>query len=134
MLMPSIFHGMDDFFDDNFNFPVLERSMKTDIKDLENSYELSVELPGYTKEEMNVELKNGSLIVSAEKTKNNDEKDEEGKYIRRERYFGKCQRSFYVGRDIKQEDIQAEFKDGILHINVPKKEEAKEEQKLIEIK
>ena len=142
MNMPSIFgenFGLD-LFDDFFPYRRLrsipeKTPMKTDIKDLGDSYQLDMELPGFSKDDIQVELKDGNLTVTAEKDTSNDEKDEEGKYIRRERYMGKYQRSFFVGKHISQEDIRASFKDGILDISFPK-EEAKpriEEKKLIEI-
>ena len=142
MLMPSIFgdkFGVD-LFDDFFPYRKLhtipdQTPIKTDIKDLGDHYELEMDLPGFGKDDIQAELKEGYLTVSAEKNTSNDEKDEEGRYIRRERYSGKYQRSFFVGKHVTQEDIQASFKDGVLGISFPK-EEAKprvEEKKLIEI-
>ena len=97
--------------------------MKTDIKELEGGYELEMDLPGFTKDEITAELKDGYLTVSATKGLDKDEQEKEtGKYIRRERYAGACQRSFYVGEDITEQDIKAEFKHGILKLFVPKKE------------
>ena len=99
--------------------------MKTDIKELEGGYELEIDLPGFTKDEVTAELKDGYLTVSATKGLDKDEQEKEtGKYIRRERYAGACQRSFYVGEDITEQDIKAEFKHGILKLFVPKKEAA----------
>lgn len=130
MLMPSIFgeNLIDDFFND-FARPVARYTnatncmMKTDIKETESSYELDIDLPGYKKEDIKAELKDGYMTISAQSSKNKDEKDENGKYIRRERYYGNCSRSFYVGEEITQEDIKAKFEDGILKVTVPKKEE-----------
>ncbi len=145
MLMPSIFEEnlFDNFFGevrDNFMKPYSEYSkvngmMQTDIKEKEDGYEIKMNLPGFTKEDVKGELKDGYLIVSANTSKNKEEKDENGRYIRRERYSGSCQRSFYVGDEVKQEDIQAAFKDGILTFQVPKKEAKKavEERKYIAI-
>ena len=97
--------------------------MKTDIKELEGGYELEMDLPGFTKDEITAELKDGYLTISASKGLDKDEQEKEtGKYIRRERYAGACQRSFYVGEDITEQDIKAEFKHGILKLFVPKKE------------
>ena len=97
--------------------------MKTDIKELDNGYELEIDLPGFKKDEVQVELKDGYLVVSAEKGLDEDEKDKKsGKYLRRERYAGSCQRSFYVGKDITEEDIKAQFQHGMLTLFVPKKE------------
>ncbi|MCR5232605.1 MAG: Hsp20/alpha crystallin family protein [Lachnospiraceae bacterium] len=132
MLMPSIFgeNLFDDFFDD-FRYPrqpahavkAPEVSiMKTDIKENEKGYDLAIELPGYKKDDMKLELKDGYLTISAEINQDNDEKDEAGNYIRRERYYGKSSRSFYVGEALTEEDIKAKYEDGILKINVPKKE------------
>lgn len=134
MLRPSIFN--DNLFDDFFEFPFFDdraerklyghnakNIMKTDIKEHNDGYELEIDLPGFHKNEIQAELKDGYLTISAAKQLNQDEKEKEsGKYIRRERYTGSCQRSFYVGEDITQEDIKAEFKHGILRLFVPKKE------------
>ena len=129
-----------DLFDDLFGGDeVFQRResaiMKTDIKELKDGYEIHVDLPGYEKENINLELKDGYLQVTAkqEKEENNEE---EGRFIHKERFFGTCSRSFYVGDQIKEEDIEAEFKNGILKIKVPKKELKEElpEVKRIEIK
>lgn len=134
MLRPSIFN--DNLFDDFFEIPFFDdraerklyghnakNIMKTDIKEHKDGYELEIDLPGFHKDEIQAELKDGYLTISAAKQLNQDEKEKEsGKYIRRERYSGSCQRSFYVGDEITQEDIKAEFKHGILKLFVPKKE------------
>ena len=86
-------------------------------------------MPGFEKGDIKAELKNGYLTISASSKKNNDEKDKEGKYIRRERYSGSCSRSFYVGEDIRQEDIKAKFEDGILRLSIPKKDAKEVETK-----
>ena len=97
--------------------------MKTDIRELDNGYEVVVDLPGFTKDEVQATLENGYLTISAEKGLDKDEKEKEsGRYIRKERYAGACSRSFYVGEDITEEDIKAEFKHGLLKLFVPKKE------------
>ena len=107
MLMPSIFgeNLFDDFFDDfarparalaRYNTPSVA-AMKTDIRESDTGYELDIDLPGYKKENVKAELKNGYLTINAESRQDNDQKDETGKYIRRERYYGTCSRSFYVG-------------------------------------
>ena len=97
--------------------------MKTDIKELEGGYELEIDLPGFKKEEVQATLEDGYLTISAEKGLDQDEQEKKtGKYIRKERYAGACQRSFYVGDNLTQEDIKGEFKHGILTLNVPKKE------------
>jgi HSP20 family molecular chaperone IbpA len=132
MLMPSIFgeNLFDDFFDD-FARPARSAAryssptasvMKTDIREHEKGFELDIDLPGYKKEDVKAQLKDGYLTISAESKQDNDEKDEKGKFIRRERYYGTCSRSFYVGEALTEEDIKAKFEDGILKISVPKKE------------
>ena len=131
MLMPSIFGEslIDSFFDDfaapakkvmRYNTPA-NNIMKTDIKDTKEGYELDIELPGYNKEDVSAELKDGYMTISASTKSDEGEKDENGKYIRRERYYGSCSRSFYVGEAITQEDIKARFENGILKLFVPKK-------------
>ncbi len=133
MLVPRRnFDVFDDFFDDSF-FKENTKMMKTDIKEHDNNYELIVDLPGLNKENIKLEIDNGYLTISAKTSSDNEEK-EEGKFIRRERYSGEYQRSFYVGDEITEEDIKASFKNGILDITLPKKE-YKEEQtkKCIEI-
>ena len=140
-MLPSILKKgfMDDFFNDDFlmDFGGKNRNvmMKSDIKELENSYLLEVELPGFTKEDIKAEVNNGYLVITAEHNNNKEEKDEEGRYIRKERYSGQCMRSFYVGEGLKEEDIKAKFENGILKLEVPKKaaEEKVEEKKYIQI-
>ncbi len=124
MLMPSIFG--ENLFDDWMSFPFRNFNtnslMKTDIRETDGSFELDIDMPGFNKEDLKAELKEGYLTISASTNKDNGEKDENGKYIRRERYVGSCSRSFYVGEDSKQDDIKAKFENGILKISVPKKE------------
>lgn len=139
MLMPSIFG--DNLFDDFMNdFPFFDdrdmkkmekklygrhgkNLMKTDIRETEDSYELEMDLPGFTKDEIKVSLEDGYLTISAAKGLDEDEQEKKsGKYIRRERYAGACERTFYVGEDVAQEDIKGEFKHGILKLTIPKKE------------
>ena len=96
--------------------------MKTDIKETESAYELDIDLPGYKKEDVQAELKDGYLTISAKTNTTKEEKDENGKYLRKERYSGSCSRSFYVGEDITEEDIKAKFEDGTLKLSIPKKE------------
>lgn len=129
MLMPSIFgENLFDDFMDGFPFGSYKNPssfnslMKTDIRDMEQSYELDIDMPGFRKEDIKAELKNGYLTIEAQTSRDNDEKDEKGRYIRRERYSGSCQRSFYVGKDVAQEDIKARFENGILKLTIPKKE------------
>lgn len=96
--------------------------MQTDIVEKEEGYQLNIELPGFRKEDIQAELKDGYLTVSASRNENHEDTDDHGNYIRRERFTGSCQRSFYVGENVRQEDITAEFKDGILRLGVPKEQ------------
>ena len=96
------------------------RVMKTDVHETEDSYELAIDLPGFKKDEVNVELKDGYLTISAAKGLDKDQEDKKGKYIRQERYAGACSRSFYVGESVMPEDIHASFENGILQGSVPK--------------
>ena len=133
MLMPSLF-GENLFNDDwmDFGFPEVDKAlygkhannvMKTDVKETDTGYEVDIDLPGFKKDEVHAALENGYLTISAEKGLDKDEKEKEtGRYIRRERYAGACSRSFYVGKEVHQDDIKAEFKHGILTLFVPKKE------------
>ena len=135
MMMPSIFgeNLFDDFMND-FSFPTFpnvdkelygkhaKNLMKTDVKETENAYEIDIDLPGFKKDEIQMELKDGVLTVSAAKGLDKDEEDKKGKYIRKERYAGAMQRSFYVGDAITQEDIKAKYENGILRLSVPKKD------------
>ena len=139
MLMPSIFG--DNLFDDFMNdFPFFDdrdvkkaekklygrrgrNLMKTDIRETDHSYELEMDLPGFKKDEIRVSLENGYLTVSAAKGLDQDEQEKKtGKYIRRERYAGACERSFYMGEEVTQEEIKGEFKHGILKLTIPKKD------------
>ena len=138
MLMPSIFgENLFDDFDSWFDAPVEKRFfgkknplygkhaknlMKTDVRETKDSYEVDVDLPGFKKDEINAQLDNGYLTISAAKGLDKDEKDKKGKYIRKERYAGAMQRSFYVGENLTQEDIKAKYENGILRLSVPKKE------------
>ena len=126
-----------DFFEGDDFFPIRRESaiMKTDIKEKKDKYIIEMDLPGYEKENINLSLKDGYLEVTAE-VKKEDDSEEKDKFVHKERYYGHCSRSFYVGEQIKEEDVNAEFKNGILKICIPKKEERKElpEAKHIEIK
>lgn len=137
MLMPSIFgeNLLDDFFGRSFNSSSTFDMMKTDIKDTEQGYEITVNLPGIKKEDVKAQLKDGYLTISTTTDSSKDEKDSKGRYIRRERYTGSCSRSFYVGEAVTQEDIKARFEDGTLKMLVPKKEAVPEveEKKYIAI-
>ena len=149
MLMPSIF-GENLFDDDWMNFPFeqdfwgkknplygkhAKNLMKTDIRDVDGNYELEIDLPGFKKEDVKIQLKNGYLNIQATREEKKDEKDDKGKYVRRERYTGTCNRSFYVGSSIKHEDIHAKYENGILHVTFPKEETKKEaeEKKFVSI-
>ena len=143
MLVPSIF--TDRFFDDWMvpSFRELEnadrklygkhaaRVMKTDVRDKEDHYLVDIDLPGFKKDEIELKLENGYLTVSAEKGLDKDETDKKGKLICQERYVGSMQRSFYVGENLTENDIKAKFEDGVLQINVPKKEAKLPERKTI---
>lgn len=122
----------NNIFDDLFNAPFFTRNeanmMKTDIKEHDGGYELTVDLPGVKKEDIKAELNDGYLTISAENNTNKDEKDENGKYICRERYSGSYSRSFYVGDAITEEDIKAKFENGTLKLDIPKKEAIPEKQ------
>ena len=135
-MLPSIFgeNLFDDFFAAPFGLMNTGRTdealygkharnmMKTDVRETENSYELDVDLPGFKKDEVNVELKNGYLTIQAAKGLDKDETDKKGKYIRQERYAGSCSRSFYVGEDVEAGEVAARFENGILQLSIPKKE------------
>ena len=132
MLMPSIF-GENLFNDDwmNFGFPEVDKAlygkhasheMKTDVKETDSGYEVDIDLPGFKKDEINIQLDNGYLSISAAKGLDKEEKNKEGKYIRKERYAGAMSRSFYVGDALTQEDIKAKYESGILRLSIPKKE------------
>lgn len=138
MMLPSIFgeNLLDNWFDDGWNSWDYSNTspMNTDIKENDNDYELTMNLPGVKKEDVTAELKDGYLTIHATSNQNKDEKDEDGKYIRRERYSGSCNRSFYVGDAITEEDIKANFENGTLKMTIPKKEaKAVPEKKFISI-
>lgn len=147
--MPSIFgeNLFDDFFDDDFAMfhehggrdPLYGKHaknlMKTDVRETEDSYELDIDLPGFKKDEIDLDLNDGYLTISAAKGLDKDTEDKKGKYIRQERYAGTCSRSFFVGETVAPEEVSAKFEDGILRITLPKKTEKKlPEKKTIAIK
>lgn len=141
-MLPSIFR--DNLFDDMFDFDDFDKEfnrmmrplygkhaqnmMKTDVRETGNSYELDIDLPGFKKDEITIQLDNGYLSISASKGLDKNEENKDGKYIRRERYAGSMNRTFYVGSQLTQQDIQAKFEDGILKISVPKKDVQQIEQ------
>lgn len=127
MLMPRRrdFDLFGDMFDDPFFASNDNKMMKTDIKENDNNFELEIDLPGFKKDNIKMNIDDGYLTINAKQEDNKDEKDKHGKYVRRERYFGECSRSFYVGDDIKEEDIKAKYKNGTLRVEIPKKEEKK---------
>lgn len=145
MLMPSVFReSLFDDFMEGFAFPVLsalsnadktlygnhaKNMMKTDVKETDTGYEVDIDLPGFKKDEIKMQLNNGYLTVSAAKSLDKDEKDKEGNYVRRERYAGSMSRSFYVGEHVKEDDIHPKYESGILTFSLPK-----EEKKAIENK
>ena len=132
MLMPSIFgeNLFDNWFTPmerefyNGRNPLYGKNeknlMKTDVKEKDGNYELDIDLPGFKKEDVTIQLENGYLTITATKGMDKDENDDKGGYIRKERWFGNCSRSFYVGESIRSEDIKAKMEDGILHMTVPK--------------
>ena len=136
MLMPRRDFDLfgDDFFRDDFFKSEKNNLMKTDIKETEDSYILDIDLPGYKKEDIKVDITDGYLTINA-KTSHEKEDKEKGKFVRRERFMGECSRSFYVGEDIKEDEVTASFKNGILNLEVPKvkPEEKKSDKKYIEI-
>ncbi|MBQ5952766.1 MAG: Hsp20/alpha crystallin family protein [Lachnospiraceae bacterium] len=144
MLYPSIFD--ENLFDDllNLSVPALPdfsdfdrklygkhaaRLMKTDVHEQEDHYEVDIDLPGFKKEEISLNLEDGYLIVAAAKGLDKDEKTKKGRLIRQERYAGSMQRSFYVGEDLTEEDIKAKFENGVLRLTLPKKETPKVPEK-----
>ena len=144
MLMPSIFG--EDLFDDFMGYPTgrqaaanaypqVKDMMKTDILDVDGNYELSMDLPGFRKEDVKIQLKDGYLNIQASRTENKDDKDNNGKYVHRERYTGQCSRSFYVGKELEHEDIHAKYDNGVLTVTFPKeaKKKVPEEKKFISI-
>jgi len=156
MMTPSIFgeNLFDEFFDDFFDFPVWDdramqkaqkklygrhaaNMMKTDVQEHEDHYEVDIDLPGFKKDELSLELKDGYLIISAAKGLDKDETEKKtGKFVRKERYAGSMSRSFYVGEAVKQEDIHAKYESGVLKLSIPKMEQKKpqvEEKKYIAI-
>ncbi len=140
MLLPTIFN--ENLFDDFMDFPVFNgfgedidkklygkhaaQVMKTDVHENDESYELDIDLPGFKKDEIDLRLENGCLIIGAAKGLDKDETDKKGKIIRQERYAGSMQRSFYVGDDITVDDVKAKFEDGVLKLTIPKKQPAKQ--------
>ena len=141
MLMPSIFGEslFDDWFDD-FDRQMqhmdrrlygrnAKREMKTDVREKEDGYEIDMDLPGFKKDQVELTLENGYLTVTANKGFDKDEKDKQGRMIRQERYVGSMQRSFYVGDNMTEEDVKAHFEDGVLHLNLPKKDARKVPEK-----
>ena len=138
MILPSVFG--ENLFDEWFNFPDFrdvdrterklygkhaDRLMKTDVHEHDDHYEVDIDLPGFSKDEINLELKEGYLTVSAAKGVDKDKTDRKGKIIRQERYAGAMQRSFYVGEHLTEEDIKASFKNGVLSLDVAKKDQPK---------
>ena len=135
MMMPSIYNNglFDEFFDGFFAEPAKRAPekrrydlMRTDIKELDNAFELDIDMPGCSKEDVKAQILDGYLVVSASTNSENEEKDEKGKFIRRERYSGSMSRRYYVGDQIEQDDIKARFEDGILKLTIPKEEPKKD--------
>ena len=139
MMMPSIFgeNLFDDFMDD-FAFPNVDKVlygkhasnlMKTDVKETDSDYEVDIDLPGFKKDEIQMQLENGYMTVSASKGLNKDEKNEDGRYVRRERYAGSVSRSFYVGENVTEKDIHPKYENGILSFKMPKDDKKAVEEK-----
>ena len=150
MMMPSIFgENLFDDFDSWFSDPVEKRFfgkknplygkhaknlMKTDVKETDDGYQVAVDLPGFKKDEIKIKLENGTLTINAAKGLDKDEKDKEGKYVRRERYAGSMSRSFYVGEHVTAEQVHPKYENGILTFEIPKnKEPIEEKEKFIAI-
>ena len=137
MMIPRRNHF--DLFDEMFRDPFFEgtesKVMKTDIKEKKDKYLIDIDLPGYEKEDIKMEISDGYLTVHASVNKEVDDEKEKGKYVRKERYVGECSRSFYVGENVSEEEIKTKFKNGTLTIEVPKKDDKKElpEKKYIPI-
>lgn len=141
MLLPSIFEEnlLNDWMDfPRMDFPDVDKKlygknashiMKTDVHENEDGYELDIDLPGFKKDDIKLSLENGYLFISASKAHENDETNDKGKVIRKERYSGSMQRSFYVGDTIEEEDVKAKFEDGVLKLEVPKKDNSKVPEK-----
>ncbi len=143
MLMPKVFRREENLFDDWFDhFDLMDREMEqlnrklygkhsnremlTDVKEHEDHYDVVIDLPGFKKDEINVELNDGYLTISAQKGHDEEEKNKAGKLIRQERYSGMMSRSFYVGDEITSEEIHGKYEGGVLTLSVPKKEEQKD--------
>ena len=136
-MMPSIFgeNLFDEFFDDDFPMipmrsirnPLYGKNaknlMKTDVRETDNTYELDIDLPGFKKDEVQLDLKDGYLTIKAERHTSKDDSDANGRVVRSERFMGTCQRTFYVGDHVKREDVSAAYEDGVLKLNIPKKVE-----------
>ncbi len=137
MMIPRRNHF--DLFDEMFRDPFFDgtesKVMKTDIKEKKDKYLIDIDLPGYEKEDIKMEISDGYLTVHASVNKELDDEKEKGKYVRKERYVGECSRSFYVGDNVTEDEIKAKFKNGTLTIEVPKKDDKKElpEKKYIPI-
>ena len=128
----DVFDGFDrNFFRDFGNVDRAlygknaQRMMKTDVKETDEGYEVDVDLPGFKKDEIKLELNQGYLVISAEKSMEKTDGNKKGKMLRQERYAGVMQRSFYVGDSVTETDVKASYESGVLHIRVPKKETQK---------
>ena len=144
MVLPTVFgENLMDVFDDfdrSFFRDVhdadralygkhAQNLMKTDVKETEDGYEVDVDLPGFKKDEISLELNNGYLTISTEKSLEKDKENKKGKMLRQERYSGVMQRSFFVGEHLTEEDIKASYENGVLHVMIPKKEARKVPEK-----
>ncbi|MBQ1476634.1 MAG: Hsp20/alpha crystallin family protein [Erysipelotrichaceae bacterium] len=146
MFMPELF--TENLFDDSWMLDLSKdlnhvdqqlygrkagREMLTDVHEMNDHYEMEVNLPGFKKEEINIEVNEGYLTISAAKGVDKDQKDEKGHILHQERYAGSISRSFYIGEEVSPEEVHAKFEDGVLHLNIPKKEEKTPERNTIMI-
>lgn len=137
-MLPSIFG--ENLFDDWFGFPAFpefhdidrklygkhaHHEMKTDVHEHDDHYEIDIDLPGFKKDELTLNLENGYLTVGAAKGLDEEQKDKKGKVIRQERYAGAMQRTFYVGEALTEEDVHAKYENGVLSLTIPKKDQKK---------
>ncbi|MEG0791186.1 MAG: Hsp20/alpha crystallin family protein [Gordonibacter sp.] len=137
-LLSTLMTDPFDAFFDAASAPVQKMAptlMRTDIKETDEGYEMTIDLPGFKKDDVQAELKDGYLSITAQTQSEFEEKDDKGTFVRKERFSGKCSRTFFVGEDIEDDDIKAKFEDGVLRIAVPKKQEQPklEEKKTIAI-
>lgn len=129
-LLDDFAEHFEKFWNNGLSSPSNLKTMKTDVIETSDGMELTMDLPGFNKDEVNIELEKGYLNISASKDEESEEKDKNGNYIRRERHSGKCNRSFYVGENLTEEDIKASFKNGVLTIKFPKNKKIEQKNKI----